>query len=191
MPGRSQKQTSSKKADCYNSVGVEIPIKNRCRGAGVIAEYCGIQRQARKRDNKQSDASEAQTGMRHTMKKPAKGCAFERPRNRNPLPLELDRENERNEKQGRAPEQPKMSFSRQTWHRLAAYYAARHPLSTRRIAVTSNCYVASDSLVDYRGCLTHRPERETFPCNINLQCCRSLDSPLDQSLGERVFHILL
>src|ERR1700757_557929 len=55
----------------------------------------------------------------------------------------------------------------------------------------SRSHAASDSLVDDWGCLTNRPEREAFPGNINLQCCRPLNSPLDQRFGQRVFYILL
>ena len=52
-------------------------------------------------------------------------------------------------------------------------------------------YVASDSLVDDWGCLNNGPERKAIPGNINLQCRRPLNSPLDQRLGERDFNILL
>src|SRR5205814_9810019 len=45
--------------------------------------------------------------------------------------------------------------------------------------------------MDDRGCLTDGTEREAFPCNVNLQCRRPLDSTLDEGLGERVLYILL
>src|SRR5439155_15168811 len=51
--------------------------------------------------------------------------------------------------------------------------------------------VVSDSLVDDRGCLTDRTERQAFPCDINLESRRPLNSTLDQRLGERVLYILL
>src|SRR5260370_18697443 len=51
--------------------------------------------------------------------------------------------------------------------------------------------VVSDSLVDDRGCLADRTERKAFPCDVNLQCRRPLNSTLDQRLGERALYILL
>ena len=49
----------------------------------------------------------------------------------------------------------------------------------------------SDSLVDDRGCLADRTERQAFPCDKNLECRGPLNSTLDQRLGERVFNVLL
>src|SRR5216683_7849705 len=51
--------------------------------------------------------------------------------------------------------------------------------------------VVSDSLVDDRGCLTDGTERQAFPCDVNLESRRPLNSTLDQRLGERVLYILL
>src|SRR6202158_500870 len=51
--------------------------------------------------------------------------------------------------------------------------------------------LVSDSLVDDRGCLTHRTERKSFPCDVNLQRRGPLDSTLDERLGQRIFYILL
>src|SRR5207249_12163727 len=45
--------------------------------------------------------------------------------------------------------------------------------------------------MDDRGCLTDGTEREAFPCNVNLQCRRPLNSTLDEGLGERVLYVLL
>src|SRR5437899_2736971 len=45
--------------------------------------------------------------------------------------------------------------------------------------------------MDDRGCLTDGTEREAFPCDVNLQCRRPLNSTLDEGLGERVLYILL
>src|SRR5215475_10830963 len=81
-----------------------------------------------------------------------------------------------------------MFFSRQTRHGLAAR-TTRDGFSADQTA--SRSHVASDSLVDDRGCLTDRPECKAFPCNIDLQCCGPLNSPLNQGLGERVFDVFL
>src|SRR5215472_18761500 len=51
--------------------------------------------------------------------------------------------------------------------------------------------MVSDSLVNDRGCLNHRTERETFSADVNLQRRRSLNSSLNQRFGERVFYVLL
>src|SRR5258708_12686002 len=51
--------------------------------------------------------------------------------------------------------------------------------------------VVSDSLVDDRGCLTHGPEQQAFPCDVNLQCRRPLNSTLDHRLLTRVLYLLL
>src|ERR1700730_9880487 len=51
------------------------------------------------------------------------------------------------------------------------------PKRANRVAVIR---VASDSLVDDRGCLNNWPESQSLPRNVNLQCCRSLDSTRDQ-----------
>src|SRR5574340_515435 len=82
-----------------------------------------------------------------------------------------------------------MFFSRQSRYGLAA----RRTLAVPNFAKTASRLhvVASDSLVDDRGCLSNRPERQSFAGHINLQRSRSLNSALDQRLGERVFHILL
>src|SRR5579859_2726 len=49
----------------------------------------------------------------------------------------------------------------------------------------------SDSLVDDRGCLAYRTERQALPCDENLECRGPLNPTLDQRLGERVFNVLL
>src|SRR5258707_4323883 len=51
--------------------------------------------------------------------------------------------------------------------------------------------LVSDSLVDDRGCLTDRTERKPFPCDVNLQRHWSLDSTLNERLGQRGFDIFL
>src|SRR5216683_1464626 len=51
--------------------------------------------------------------------------------------------------------------------------------------------VVSDSLVDDRGCLTDRTERQALPGDVNLERRWPLNSTLDQRLGERVFNVLL
>jgi hypothetical protein len=85
--------------------------------------------------------------------------------------------------------QTQLAFSRQTRYGLAArIHQANDPTNVR---AASRSHDASDSLVDDWGCLTDRPEREAIPYNIDLQCCRPLNSPLDQSLGKRVFHVFL
>src|SRR5438445_583725 len=45
--------------------------------------------------------------------------------------------------------------------------------------------------MDDRGCLTDGTERQAFPCDVNLQSRRPLNSTLDEGLGERVLYILL
>src|SRR5215472_4862825 len=56
---------------------------------------------------------------------------------------------------------------------------------------TGRLCVVSDSLVDDRGCLADRTERQPLPGDINLECRGPLNSTLDQRLGERVFNVLL
>ena len=55
--------------------------------------------------------------MRHTMKQPAQGRALQRPTKCDPLPIELDRENQSNEKQGRAAKKGELSVARRTLFR--------------------------------------------------------------------------
>ena len=62
----------------------------------------------------QRDSGDAQTGMRHAMKQPAQGRAFQRPTERDPLPIELDRKNQSNEKQRRTAKERELSVARWT-----------------------------------------------------------------------------
>src|SRR6266436_7819201 len=70
----------------------------------MIAEHGRVQRKARKHHDEQADACETQSRMRHAMEEPAERRTFHRPANSDPLAVELDRENERDEKQRRAAE---------------------------------------------------------------------------------------
>src|SRR5579885_1391030 len=51
--------------------------------------------------------------------------------------------------------------------------------------------LVSDSLVDYRGCLNHGPERQTFSRDVHLQRRGPLNSTLNESFRERILHVLL
>src|SRR5215813_3173602 len=51
--------------------------------------------------------------------------------------------------------------------------------------------VVSDSLVDNRGCLSNRSERQAIPCYVHLQCRWPLNSSLNESFRERVLYIFL
>ena len=50
--------------------------------------------------------------MRHAMKKPAKRYTFQGPPHGDPLPIKLDRENQRDKKQRGASEQRQLGISR-------------------------------------------------------------------------------
>src|SRR5216117_1893390 len=100
-------------------VGVKIPVENREGGARMIAEHSRIERESYKYDQEQSEASQAQSRMRHAMKKPAKRCAFQGPPHRDPLPVKLDRENQRDEKQRGASKQRQLGIPRSARERCA------------------------------------------------------------------------
>src|SRR5438105_10558362 len=55
--------------------------------------------------------------MRHTMKQPAQGSSLQRPTKRDPLPIELDRKNQSNEKQGRPAKERELSVACRTLFR--------------------------------------------------------------------------
>ncbi len=85
--------------------------------ARMIRQHRRIEREPDERDAQQSDAREPQARMRHAMKQPQQCRAFERPADRDPLAIKLDRENQRDKKQRHAAEprelrQPRFAFGR-------------------------------------------------------------------------------
>src|SRR6266436_2230564 len=105
MARRSEQSRGSEQTHRCDAVGVKVPIKNRERGTRMITEHGRIEGKAHKHKHEQSDASQAQSRMRHATKKPAKRCALQRPAHRDPLAIKLDWENQRNEKQRGAAEE--------------------------------------------------------------------------------------
>ena len=65
----------------------------------------GIQRQPHKRRDQQAHPRQPQPRMRHPVEQPQQRRPFQRPANRDPLPIKLDRENERDEKQSHPAKQ--------------------------------------------------------------------------------------
>ena len=43
----------------------------------------------------------------------------------------------------------------------------------------------------YRGCFDHRSETEPIRCDVDFQRCRTLQAPLYQRFGQRIFDVLL
>src|SRR5436190_4060538 len=111
MPRRREQLGSSEQTDCRNAVGVKIPVKNRERGARMITEHGWIESEAREHGHEQCNAGQSQSWMRDTMKKPAERCAFQGPANGDPLSIELDRKNQRNEKQRRTAEERQLRIA--------------------------------------------------------------------------------
>ena len=69
-----------------------------------IPQDGGIHREPRKGGHEQHHAGGAQAPMRHAVKQPEQRGAFQRPRDREPLTLELDGKDERDKKQRHAAE---------------------------------------------------------------------------------------
>ena len=82
---------------------IEIPVENRA-GARVVGEDGGIEREARESRDEQHDTSRAQPVVRHTVEQPQQRRTLERPGDRDPLAVELDGEDERDEEQRRTAE---------------------------------------------------------------------------------------
>ena len=78
----------------------------------MIFEHGGIEREPDERGDEQADAGQPQTRMRHAMKQPQQRHAFQRPADGDPLPVELDRENQRDEKQRHAAEPGQLGHAR-------------------------------------------------------------------------------
>src|SRR5207247_10057604 len=108
-----------KKAAYGDALGVKIPSKNRNCGARVKTAHGRIEREAREHGDEQTDAHQAQSRVRHAMKKPAKRCAFQRPTDRDPLAIELGRENQRDEKQGGSAKERQLRIACRTRERCA------------------------------------------------------------------------
>jgi hypothetical protein len=71
----------------------------------MITEHGWIERQANEYNHEQTNTRQTQPGMRHPKKEPAQRCAFQRPTDCDPLSIELDRENQCDEKQRSAAEE--------------------------------------------------------------------------------------
>ena len=104
MTRRGQKFGADKKRHDHQTVGVKIPVDNRQRGARMIAQDGGIERQPREGGDEQTDPDPAQTRMRNTLEKPEKRRPFQSPADGDPLALKLDGKNQGNEKQSHAAE---------------------------------------------------------------------------------------
>src|SRR5262249_4766639 len=93
MTRRSEQSRGREQARCRDAVGVKVPIKNWERGTRMISQYGRGQGKAHKDNHEQNDACQAQPWMRDAMKEPAKCCALQGPAHRDPLLIELNREN--------------------------------------------------------------------------------------------------
>src|SRR5260370_42203603 len=97
MARRRQQSRGGEQTHCRDAVGVKIPVKNRERGARMIAEHSWIDGEAHEYDDEQSDARQTQSRMRDATKEPAKRCALQSPAHGDPLSIELDWKNQRDE----------------------------------------------------------------------------------------------
>ena len=85
-----------------------------------MVTQCGwIECQANEDNDEQTDAKQTQPAMRHTMKEPAERCAFQRPIYRDPLSIELNREDECDEKQRRTAEKRQLRVACRARERCA------------------------------------------------------------------------
>ena len=98
MTRRRKEFCSDEQTNGRDAVRVKIPVENGRFAARMIRQHRRIEREPDERDAQQSDARESQARMRHAMEKPQQCHAFERPADRDPLAMKLDRENQRDEK---------------------------------------------------------------------------------------------
>ena len=104
MAWRGQQSRRGKQTHRGDAVGVKIPIKNRERGARMITEHGRIERKAREYDDEQTDARQAQS---------------QRPAHCDPLSIELDWENQRDEEQRCTAEERELCISSRAGERRA------------------------------------------------------------------------
>ena len=71
----------------------------------MITEHGWIERQPNEYDDEQTNTRQTQPRMWHPKKEPAQRCAFQGPTHCDPLSIELDRENQCDEKQRSAAEE--------------------------------------------------------------------------------------
>src|SRR5207245_9650107 len=102
MARRREQSRGDEQTHRRNAVGIKIPVQNGERGARMITQHCWIEREAYEHDSEQSDAGQSKSRMWHAAEKPAECCAFQSPTNSDPFSIELDRKDQRNEKQRRA-----------------------------------------------------------------------------------------
>src|SRR2546423_9387031 len=67
----------------------------------MVFEHSGIQREPDEGKTEQADTDVTKPAIRHEPEQRDNGETFERPTERDPFAIELDRENQRDEKQGR------------------------------------------------------------------------------------------
>src|SRR5205085_12191859 len=100
---RPEKPTANEEADDRDAVGVEIPVPDRRGAAGVVFEHSRIYVEPDERQTEQTHTDVTKAAIRHDTKQPDQGEAFERPAERDPFTIELDRKDQRDEEErGRA-----------------------------------------------------------------------------------------
>src|ERR1044071_3080868 len=77
----------------------------------MVTQHGRIKGKAREYNREQNHTGEAQARVRDTTKQPAKNCALQGPTHCDPLSIELDRENQRDEEQGRPSKESKLRIS--------------------------------------------------------------------------------
>src|ERR1035438_6596468 len=104
LPGRGQQPCAREEGGYRHAVGIEVPVEHGRAAANVVFEDRGVERQPDEDDGQQHGAGGAQARMRDAVEEPQERGALERPCHSDPLPVELDREHERDEEQRHAAE---------------------------------------------------------------------------------------
>src|SRR6266566_2373713 len=96
---RRKKSRGNEEANCHDTIGVKIPVKNRRCGTGMITEDRRVYREPRKCNHEQSSSHQPQPRMRHAMDQPTESSALKRPAKRDPLAIKLNGKDKSDEKQ--------------------------------------------------------------------------------------------
>ena len=102
LAGRGHQPRPGEKRGGDQAVRVEIPVEDRRGAAGVVFQDGRVERQPGERDDQENRPRGAQARVRHAVEKPEQRRALEPPRDREPLPVELDGEDQGDEKQRHA-----------------------------------------------------------------------------------------
>src|SRR5439155_14548554 len=95
-----------------DSVSIQVPVPDGRAGSAIFGDHPWIQGEAREADHQQAKANDAKPRMGHALEEPQQGCALQGPAERDPLALELNWENQRDEKERCPAEQRQQSSAR-------------------------------------------------------------------------------